>query len=254
MATNSVCCFFSLYASTMLGCGATCTRICKNMNRMAATINSTLDLVILPSHVAVTLTDKTTGNTCHHTREIAHIPVSFELNTRLSRLSWKVAEGRFDIPKAMKAFNRILSTHSFNPTMMAVLVALANTSFCRLFGGDLVAMGIVALATLAGFTLKVFLMKRRCDIRLVMILSAWVAALIASAGYKLGITATPDVALATSVLFLIPGIPYINGVADMLSGHYLCSFARFMNAFLLTACIALGLTAAFLLMHIQIFK
>ena len=67
------------------------------------------------------------------------------------------------------------------------------------------------------------------------------------------IGSTPELALGASVLYLIPGIPYINSVSDMIDNHHLCAFARFMNAVILTVCIAIGLTGGFLIMNIRLF-
>ena len=64
---------------------------------------------------------------------------------------------------------------------------------------------------------------------------------------------TPDVALATSVLYLIPGVVYINSVSDLIHGHLLCGFSRFMNAALITLCIGIGLSSGILLMNIHFF-
>lgn len=86
-----------------------------------------------------------------------------------------------------------------------------------------------------------------------VLLASFVSAVVGSGGYVFGITATPEIALGTSVLYLIPGIPYINSVSDMIDGHYLCFFSRTMQAIVLTGCIAAGLTLAFMIMNIKIF-
>ena len=39
-------------------------------------------------------------------------------------------------------------------------------------------------------------------------------------GESLG--STPDIAIATSILYLVPGIPFLNGFSDMIAGHYTC--------------------------------
>jgi uncharacterized membrane protein YjjP (DUF1212 family) len=59
--------------------------------------------------------------------------------------------------------------------------------------------------------------------------------------------------MATSVLYLVPGIPYINSVSDMLDGHYLCAFGRLMNAVILTCCLSAGLCGGLLLMGLKLF-
>jgi uncharacterized membrane protein YjjP (DUF1212 family) len=49
------------------------------------------------------------------------------------------------------------------------------------------------------------------------------------------------VALDTSVLFLIPGVPLINGFIDIVEGHILNGFSRLTEGALLVLCIAVGL-------------
>ena len=55
------------------------------------------------------------------------------------------------------------------------------------------------------------------------------------------------------MLYLIPGIPYINSVSDMIEGFHLHAFSRFVGALILTACIAIGMTGAFYIMNITLF-
>ena len=52
---------------------------------------------------------------------------------------------------------------------------------------------------------------------------------------------TPEIALGTSVLYLIPGVPYINAISDIIGRHYLCALSRFMDACVLTCCLSAGL-------------
>lgn len=248
---KDVCIFLAKYASVMLGCAATCSRIQKNINRMASVQGFQVELTILPSHCIVTLTDAE-GKTYSHSSTIAHLPNDYALNTRLSHLSWRVAEGKISIQEAAEDFPHLLKSERYYDWVVLWLVSAANAAFCRIFGGDWIAMAIVAVATLVGFTMKILLTREHVNYMLLTVACAFSAAVVGTAGYVFkGITATPDVALATSVLFLIPGIPYINSVNDMLTDHYLCGFARFMKATIITVCITIGLSAAFFLMKIS---
>ena len=58
---------------------------------------------------------------------------------------------------------------------------------------------------------------------------------------------TSEIALATSVLYLVPGVPLINGVIDIVEGYILTGFARLVQASLLIVCIAIGLSFTSLL-------
>lgn len=248
-----LCRYLAEYGAYMLGCGATCIRISKNINRISRTIGMSADMIILPSHIVVTLADDASGETCQYSCGIPRVPVSYAINSGLSQLSWNVAEGRETIEESESSFRRIIATRPYNPWIVLLLVTAANASFCRLFGGGWDAMAIVALATAMGYTLKNILLSRGLDLKVVFLLCSFLSAVVGSAGYVFGWCADPEVALGTSVLYLIPGIPYINSVSDMIDGHYLCGFSRFMSALLLTGCIALGLTGGFLLMNITIF-
>lgn len=134
-----------------------------------------------------------------------------------------------------------------------VLAAFANASFCRLFGGDFMAMLVVWIATLAGYFLKILLLGRGVDVRVMAIVCAFVSAVLGTTDQLFGLGSTPDIALGTSVLYLVPGIPFINSFSDLLYRHYLCCFSRFMDAVVLTCCLSLGLCAAMLLMNVGMF-
>lgn len=57
-------------------------------------------------------------------------------------------------------------------------VACANASFCRLFTGDIQAMGIVFVATLAGFFIRQKLTEMHLNHLFVFIVSAFTASMI----------------------------------------------------------------------------
>ena len=116
------------------------------------------------------------------------------------------------------------------------------------------AMLLVFIATVNGFWLKNALHKTwHWDMRMAILIAACSSSIIASCGFLLNITQTPDIALGTSVLYLIPGIPYINSVSDLIHGHLLCSVSRFINASIITICLGIGLSLGILIMNIHYF-
>ena len=79
----------------------------------------------------------------------------------------------------------------------------------------------------------------------IFIASTFVASMCASTSVIFDTTS--EIALATSVLYLVPGVPLINGVIDIVEGHVLTGFARLTQAALLIVCIAIGLSFTLLL-------
>ena len=91
------------------------------------------------------------GHSYSHSSTIAESPNDFALNTRLSNLSWQVAEGKVTIREAAIEFPALRQQNRLDARVVLLLVVAANAAFCRIFGGDWFAMIIVAVATLVGF-------------------------------------------------------------------------------------------------------
>ncbi len=251
---SEICYFLAEYAAWLLGCGATCIRIEKNVRRMAHAFHVEMSIALMPSYVLVSVWQDSNLEIANHYSAIHKGGINFHIITQLSKLSWEVADNQMDYQWTRKQTNRIVQqAHTTNRWMVLILASLANASFCRLFQGDLTSMLIVFIATIAGYLLKQIMLDDKADVRLVFFCSAFFSSVIGASGYVFGWGNTPDVALGTSVLYLIPGVPYINSVSDMLDGHYLCSFSRFMNAAILTFCLSAGLCGGLLLMNLRWF-
>ena len=242
--------FLAAYTSLLRGCGATCIRIEKNVARMAHAFDAEADVTMLPRHIQVSV-EREGSHPVVIVRKTADCGISFEINVLLSRLSWEVADGKVSFEGAVRRSRSIEHTPPTNPWLVLLLASLANASFCRLFGGDPVAMAEVFLATIAGFGLKQFMLARKRDVRVVFVVCAFCSAVITAGAARLGLGHTPDIAMGTSVLYLIPGVPYINAVSDLLDRHYLSAFIRFVDAGVLTACLATGWCAAMFLFGVD---
>lgn len=249
---KAICAFLARYSTTLVACGATTQRATLNVVRIAKTYDTQVVLTILSNHVMITVHELNGDHTYTLTRRIRQSPINFSLNSALSRLSWKIADCNVELNHAQRMFDTLLSRHRIKIVPLTLMVGAANASFCRLFGGDLPAMLIVFIATIAGFWLKhIMTSKWHWSIYAATFICASVAALISCAPMVFGWGATPQVALATSVLFLVPGVPFINGLSDMMTAHYTCGIGRLFKAVMLTICLTGGLMVAFLCMDIN---
>lgn len=242
--------FLCMYASTLYSCGATAMRIDKNLQRIAGCWQCSADFSVSPTCVLVTLTDGD-GGSFTMSRSIPKDKINFDTITRLSALSWEIHDKGLGIPQARERYEETVARKRMNPWLVCVLASAANASFCELFGGDWIAILIVFVATLDGFFLKSILPKYGIDHRIAIIAGCTVSAIIACTGFVFGISGTPEVALATSVLYCVPGIPFANGISDMLYGHHLSSLSRMRNALIITVCLSIGLCLAFVALNIK---
>ena len=177
--------------------------------------------------------------------KIPALPISFERNSDLSALSWDAVDEHLSLTDLRDRYGELIAKPRMDPIFVLLTVGLANASFCRLFGGDWTAVGIVFTSTLVGFSTRQWMQAHAVNHFLVFILSAFLASLCASSA--LGFDCTAEVAIATSPLFLVPGVPLINGVIDIVEGHILIGCSRLINALLLIVCIAVGLSATLMI-------
>lgn len=245
--------FLADYAAAMLGCGATCVRIEKNVGRIAARFGIGADITVMPAHVQISTWSRERPCGEVAVRRISPGAIDFDRNARLSRLSWDVADGKLDFDRMTARFDAIKRIAPGCRTRVLLLAALANASFCRLFGGDAAAMLTVFAATIGGMCLKQMMTARGADTRVTVFCAAFFSTALSAAGYVFGFGETPGIALGAGVLYLIPGVPYINSVSDIIDRHYLCAFSRLTDAMVTTFCLSAGLCLATLVLGLKWF-
>ena len=109
------------------------------------------------------------------------------------------------------------------------------------------------LCLLAGAIYLFMTNKVRMDVVAlgVVILSAFTASMAAACAVIFQFGETPQIALATSVLFLVPGVQMINSIMDLMHGHILMGISRGIHSIMMIACIAIGLSATMLIVGVN---
>lgn len=243
--------FLSDYATTLLECGATTVRIERNVMRLAEAYGGRATVSVYPRHVEVVMATGADGATAVRSKAIGRSGNDYAVVAALSKLSWNCFDRRPPLAAARRAYGMAVGRGRIPSGWVLLLASCANASFCRLFEGDGVSMLLVLAATACGFYVRGAMVRRwRVDVRVATVAAGCVSAVLSCAGYVFGWGGTPDVALATSVLYLVPGIPYLNAVSDLIHGHYICAVSRFLQAGVTTVCLSAGLYLGLLMMHI----
>ncbi len=240
------------YSISLMEAGAHSSRVVRNASRIAQSLGLSVAITVFHKTVMMSVTDRE-HRSVRQTLigKVEPSPINFRVISRLSTLSWRIHDGEVDFQGFVEKYHAILKEPRYSRWLVLWLVAVANASFCRLFQGDAWAMGAVFLATLAGFGMRQELAKRHVNHLGSTISCAFVSATIAGMATCLNLGNTPNMALATSVLYLIPGVPLINSVIDILQGFVMMGVSRMINACLLIICIALGLTGALMLLGVN---
>ena len=241
----SQCKFIAEYSAHLMGTGVHTSRVVRNSKRIGEAYGLDVKLSVFHKNIILTIIDQETNETCNEVIDIPAHPISFEHNSALSALSWEALDHHLSFEELKDKYKKIVTAPMIHPLFVLILVGFANASFCKLFGGDLISMGIVFSATIAGMYLKQQMQKKKINHYIIFIISAFVASLCASTA--LIFDTTSEIAMATSVLYLVPGVPLINGVIDIVEGYILTGFARLTEASLLIVSIAIGLSFTLLM-------
>ena len=240
-------------AVLLMQSGANTKRVIDNLNRFAAAIN--LKSYALISHKSIIITLKSRQNPERSYTNVIQIPayrINFYIVAEISRLSWMVNEERSNIQTIQEKIDQIKKVNQYPFLLIDLAVSLAGAGFAKLFGGDWQSMLIAFLATFTGMFAAKFAVKMRFNPYLKTYLASLTASVIASLGVLANFGDKPNVALATSVLFLVPGVPLINSFNDLYNNHILNGSVRFISGLMTVLFIGLGLMTAMFLLHTKL--
>lgn len=233
----------------LMGAGANTGRIRVTINRIAHSLGYQVELLITHRAIMLSVID---DDGEFYTSKLKRTPphgVNFKILSGISRMSWRVQDEDWSLDQINKELDRLRSLPHYPRIVILLLVALAGASFCRLFGGAVIEMSVAFAATFAGLYIRQETLKRNFNAYICVMLAALTASLISGFAVIAGIGQQPETAFATSVLFLVPGVPLINSFTDLIDGNISIGIVRGTNGMIIAFCIALGLLFAKIILN-----
>ncbi|MBE2983839.1 threonine/serine exporter family protein [Campylobacter sp. RM9344] len=233
--------FLIEYATKMLSIGTYTARIDRCVGRIARAYGYDVSLTIFVRNFTISVMDPL-DNSIRRTyvKSTATSVVNFRLISELSALSWQIYDDRFSLEVAKEHFADIITHQNNSFAKTLIFITLANSAFCKLFGGDFGAVISVFVATFIGFYCRFLLAKFSVNLKLQYIIVSFISSFIAYLGVHFGFSTTPDVAIGSSILFMMPGIFMINSIFDILNENILVGISRAFSTGILILCIAIG--------------
>ncbi len=128
--------------------------------------------------------------------------------------------------------------------LVAIVVGFSCACFARLNHADWSACALVTIASAVAMIVRQRLAHLHFSPLIVFAATAFVATSVTAFGFIYELSATPKVAMAASVLLLVPGYPLINAVSDMVKGYINTGISRGAYALLLSGATCAGIVAA----------
>lgn len=129
--------------------------------------------------------------------------------------------------------------------LLVLMVGLSCACFCKLNGGGWDGFLVAFIASAVAMYVRQVLTQRQMHPQINFCITAFVATSVSGLLIQYDpFKATSTIAMAASVLLLVPGFPLINAVADMFKGHVNTGLARWAMASLLTLATCIGVVMA----------
>jgi len=228
----------------LLANGASTEEVHRTVARLAAAFGCEARLIV--TYEALLLTLVQDGR--FRTKTGNHLPgmaVNLGVIHALNRIVDQAMDGRLS-PAAMS--ERLAKIDQEVPAYPGPLVAIALglTAACltKLFGGDWASFAVSFLAGTGGTLVRQQLGHHRFNPFLAAFVVAFVGGLIGAMGTRLVTTITPALCLVAPGMIVVPGVPLINGVRDIVQNHVSIGLARIATSSIIVLVIALGLFSA----------
>lgn len=175
----------------------------------------------------------------------------------ISKLSWRAIREDYSLERYEEELENIRTRkRNYTPWQVAVGAGFACGGFCIQFGCDWPAFFYASIAAILGFRVRAVLNELGSNhyvniaaAAFVATLLAWASAFLSTAQWPGALggvlhSDTPWHPLLACALFIVPGVPLINFVSDMLDNYVQVGITRAVNTLLIVVAMAFGIALA----------
>ncbi len=238
-------------ASLLMVSGANTIRVNLTINRFASVLNFKTSFFISHKSIIMTLYEEDTTRTCTRVKNIPPHAINFTIISEVSKLSWHAVTEDWTLEQISNELEIIRNKKRFSKLTVLIAVSLAGAGFCNIFEGDYLNMLVAFISTFVGLVVFQLTHKEKFNVYMRIVVGSFVASLIAGFGVMFNIGTHPQTALATSILYLVPGVALINSFTDLLDNNIINGMVRFTTGLMTVLAIALGLFITMLIFKLN---
>lgn len=220
----------------------TMTRICRHFGVESS------DFFVLSNGI---ITTGGSGQAERYAR-VRHIPVRvtrLDKVVAVNQLSREVEEGLYSLEEVEKRLEEIRRMPGKTDRMQILASGVGSACFCYMFGGSLTD---AAAAFMAGVILYLYILR---------ISGPHLSRIVGNIGggalvtficilcHDMGFGGHLNLMIIGSIIPLVPGVAFTNGIRDIADGDYISGAVRLLDAILVFLCIAIGVGVMFTVYH-----
>lgn len=228
-------------------------RIVRNMNRVAAYLGlpeEKLHIDVSYTMLVVNLSDG--SHSFSKFQKCEKHGINMTAISELSKLSWRAIEQDYSLDQYEQELDAIAhKKRNYVPYVVAIGAGFACGGFCKLFGCDWIAFLFASLCAFAGFRTRARCIEFGINVYMSIAIAAFVSTCLAFLTSFSGLSDTPYHPLLACALFIVPGVPLINFVDDMIDNYIQVGLVRATNTALMVGAMAFGIVIAMRLLVME---
>jgi len=202
---------------------------------------------------AITLTTICSERCITTTRDTINQSINVHLLVQIQQIVNKT-EATLDAPSLVaqttEAFDA-LDKAVYPPWLVGIFVGASCAAFANLHGGSWAITAVTFVAGMVAMLTRIYLAKHHFNPFITVIITAFIASVIGATTYYFDIGNNADIAVASSVLLLVPSFPLINSLSDILKGYLNIGIGRAVFTYMLTLSACVGIVIALIVLRIQ---
>ncbi len=227
---------------------ANTSRIMRDMKRVAAFMGLPEDKLHIYVNFDMLMVNVSDGSySVSKFQRIDKHTVNMQAITEISLLSWRAIEQDYSLDQYETELESIRTRkRNYSHWLVAIGAGFACGGFCIQFGCDWVAFLYASLAAILGMWVRTWCNHAGINNYIGIATAAFAATLFAWSTTLLPSewTDTPWHPLISCALFIVPGVPLMNFVDDMISGYTQIGTIRAINTLLIVIAMAFGMAFA----------
>ncbi len=245
--------------TVLMESNADCNRIMRSMKRCEAFLGLPEEYVHIHldfNTIMVNISDEVHSYSKY--QRCSHHNIEFSIIAQVSKMLWLAIKEDWSLDRYEQELDALKHIHkNYTPWTIATAAGFACGGFCVQFGCDWTAFFYASIPAILGFRLKMALAKLGFNSYVGIAISAFVATILAWLTSFLSLnpeiaaqvpafmhSATPFHPLMACTLFIVPGVPLINFVSDMVSDHVTVGATRAYTTLMMIVAMSFGIVLA----------
>ncbi len=238
-------------ARVLMQCGSS-VRVIHECGALLAGCRGVELLGMRVGYASITITLSRDGNSITRMATVPPPGVNQRLDQAVRTLVREASETCMPVAELSERLDRLMHDVPRYPDWLVVTaVGFACAAFAGLLGADALALPAVAVASGAGQVLRMFLHRRGVNLFVVVTAVALLAAFLGGLGARLSGSFTQELALVSSTLLLVPGVPATNAEMDVVDGYPTLGSARAVSVLMVMVFIAVSIWLAQILLAVR---